>query len=1140
MARTSDQAKHSARLLSTAQLATPTNWTDTSIQVPVPVYATTGSVKILLAGVSSNSVSFSVAPGITNIMPASSGPGATVTIMGHDFGATQPTGGAVSFNGSSATIVSWSSNAIAVLVPSAATTGQVVVTAAGGITTNGVSFAVTSSPVISTISTTSGIPGTKITIDGSGFGSSQGQAIVLLGNTYGGVVSWSDTEVIGAVASNARSGVVQVVRGGIGSNTFIFTVPIPTVSGVNPSSGAPGDQITISGAGFGATEGAGIVWVGSTYGVVSSWNDNQIVCTIASSSRSGTVKVLQGGAWSDPTQFTVSSGSAPSVTLTPGMINMYIGETRGIRAIAANGSPVVGLTWASSNASIVSLSTDDPPILTASAAGHVTITAGDGKADIFVAAGLPPGSPVPQFPDGTVRWSIPGDFTQIIPAVPSPQGVADTFGVDGAGNIEAVTTDGLVAWKTNAGADTQLVADFQGGLVAVQPQSPSSAGVIQRIDGITGSFYPPYTFLHPCGSEFKSTSATWPYSLDVLCNKNGDLTMGPNAAYYYPENAYPPVALHPDGTLFTVDGDSVVGIDPTTGTAKFRIPIEHQHFGSSGPESDVYPYVFHPVIAGDGFAYVPYECFNTDYSPSTGTIYDFHFRVLRVGPDGSSTKIVIADFAAVNLGTPNDTESGGYLYYSPSDPKQVSFVGPSLRPRIVTNRDQGVLLTWTEYRADGGGKLLHHLTTLSSGGVTSDVTLDPQSPFVPITPVLQKEDGTYIGVATTNLSNSFAGEGVPPTATNRDSLISFDLSGNISVIASNTYQLFNPPEGYNYYRPILATSDGGVISKTADNQTLAFNSSQAAVAIEGGDLPIYSWKGAYRKGSLDSVNLYPSVAATYLAFAGGNQTGNGTAFKSHTLGLVWCDGYTNEQHCGDGNFVQYQYYPVTTDQPNQAISFIPNYFDYIGSLRAWASLAFSDAFAKLPITILPRSQGTDYTVYVANQAHFAGEDAGPLGIVYYFDKMQAAQEAAGWWAGQGGPQCGGPSFCDWSPLISDRLRMYTLIRAIGTGVGRAAAHETGHYLQSSIFNPIIPLMDCGLGKPPGQFAVQGCDDHDNFVYEFFKASGLDQDPADEYSIGGQFFFVDVPGHHIHWGKRDNCFIKYNWVGLPKNNDPNCP
>ncbi len=38
----------------------------------------------------------------------------------------------------------------------------------------------------------------------------------------------------------------------------------PTVSGVTPTSGIAGTQVTFTGAGFGATQGSGNVWLGST------------------------------------------------------------------------------------------------------------------------------------------------------------------------------------------------------------------------------------------------------------------------------------------------------------------------------------------------------------------------------------------------------------------------------------------------------------------------------------------------------------------------------------------------------------------------------------------------------------------------------------------------------------------------------------------------------------------------------------------------------------------------------------------------------------------------------------------------------------------------------------------------------------
>jgi RHS repeat-associated protein len=79
-------------------------------------------------------------PVITGISPTTGGPGASVTVSGSGFGATQG-GSAVSFNGATAAISSWSDTQIVALVPDGATTGPVMVTV-GGITGQGPMFTV--------------------------------------------------------------------------------------------------------------------------------------------------------------------------------------------------------------------------------------------------------------------------------------------------------------------------------------------------------------------------------------------------------------------------------------------------------------------------------------------------------------------------------------------------------------------------------------------------------------------------------------------------------------------------------------------------------------------------------------------------------------------------------------------------------------------------------------------------------------------------------------------------------------------------------------------------------------------------------------------------------------------------------------
>lgn len=87
------------------------------------------------------SVTTTSAPTITSLSPTSGIVGTAVTIAGTNFGASQGTS-TVRFNGTVATVTSWSASAIVAKVPSGATTGMVTVTV-GGVASNGVSFTVT-------------------------------------------------------------------------------------------------------------------------------------------------------------------------------------------------------------------------------------------------------------------------------------------------------------------------------------------------------------------------------------------------------------------------------------------------------------------------------------------------------------------------------------------------------------------------------------------------------------------------------------------------------------------------------------------------------------------------------------------------------------------------------------------------------------------------------------------------------------------------------------------------------------------------------------------------------------------------------------------------------------------------------------
>ncbi len=379
-----------------------------------------------------------------------------------------------------------------------------------------------------------------MTITGSGFGSAQGSGQVWLGTATGVVNSWSDGQVVAAVATGSNSGSAQILQNGVWTNSVDFTITgKPQITGITPTTGGSGTVVTIQGTGFGSSQGSGTALIGGAPALVTDGATPQVSVSVASNAASGVTKIQQGGVWSNAVTFTVPSSNP--VTLNPNLMNMVVGETRPITALGLTGQPVTGLTWTSSDTTVVTLSTDDPPIITAVAPGNITVNAGGASADVTVYSG--------SLPAGTILWSNPGDGSGIqengiMPAVPSDTGVADVFALQNDGTVEATTSDGAVAWTATVPSNAiTFLPDFQGGLVAFSFYS------ISRLDGLTGVAYPAYN-----GGR----------SEDGL--------------------GYP--AIHTDGTIFaidytrspnnggtdTTDSAFVVGIDPSTGEAKFKVP----------------------------------------------------------------------------------------------------------------------------------------------------------------------------------------------------------------------------------------------------------------------------------------------------------------------------------------------------------------------------------------------------------------------------------------------------------------------------------------------------------------------------------------------------------------------------------------
>jgi hypothetical protein len=536
----------------------------------------------------------------------------------------------------------------------------------------------------------------------------------------------------------------------------------PVISSVTPSTGEHGTEVTITGSGFGDEQGASEVWLGATKAVVQSWSDTRIVAVPAAGSLSGSVRVLRNGALSNPVSLPGAPpapwqdfqsrapgsnmirlrggagrpgsrlGSGPlswfgsktgpvesirktanrtagEVTLTPGTMNLLMGETHTIRAVDSSGRPVAGLTWASSDPSVVRLSAGDPPVVTALAPGKVTITAGTAMSIISTEGNIED--------LGTVIWTNPGNGSgvyTIVPAVPGPDAVADVFAFRYDGTVQAITSEGDTAWTADVSLAWGGVADFRGGLLTAEYDGDTSSLV--RINGATGQ----RTVLY---SVVNSENEPW-----HVCA----------------------AGVHPDGTVFMIrcSGDwhqpaRVIGIDPDTGAQKFSVPAGEAITGDE-------PYVVRAdgigmvgsavIVAGDGYAYVPYA-----YQVSPGAVgqpCQNHLKLLRIDSSGASSDMAIHDWP---------------------DACQEGF---AVQAFSITNADQGILLSWTTPLDNGGYD--HGMVTAGGTGVTP-----LGAPGVPnqiaFAPDVRTQDGWLVGTAVDASENVYlaaidAGGGVHWTA----------------------------------------------------------------------------------------------------------------------------------------------------------------------------------------------------------------------------------------------------------------------------------------------------------------------------------------------------------------------------------------
>lgn len=519
---------------------------------------------------------------------------------------------------------------------------------------------------------------------------------------------------------------------------------------------------------------------------------------------------------------------------------------------------------------VLSISTDDPPVVTALAPGSTTLYSGEVAIPVTVFAGtsLPAGAPI---------WTIQipgndGDPLNIVPAVPSSTG-ADVFAFR-SGTLTALSSDGFTAWTTSGlPYGTQVIPDFSGNAVLKEP--------LTYIDS-QGAQHSTHILQQAIPGQVPATVYTF--------------TEQQSAGNYYSDSGLSQAAI-PDttGTLFVLDNNQVTLINQSTGRPFANVTghlstASIQNVGATSPTvTSSLPQLRQMIVAGDGNAYLSYAYDNTswtNYSDLPGnfaTHDDHHEMVLRISPDGTSANTEVATSTVDETCVSPD---GSTIHCTTS--------GPVMQPNavsLITNADQGVAVflnggygpcAESDYEGGvpinsgcGDGMVHLNLAYVSHDTLTSQVSDAMVTPAgtPAFTPSLQRVDGSYIG-------------------TNGTSVATISLSGT-PLWSTN----FGVPVSAEY-----ATDDGGAMVTTTTSTQLgtAFHlDSQGNVSTQNADSGTQlAWTGtAYSVAGqlLQSFSPSANVANTFWAFGdapaaqkqgkntGANASGTSVATIQETL-----------------------------------------------------------------------------------------------------------------------------------------------------------------------------------------------------------------------------------------------------------------
>jgi large repetitive protein len=274
----------------------------TQIKATVPSGATTGRITVTAAnGTATSATTFTPTLAIWSFSPTSGPHDTVVTVNGVGFNSSSR----VKFNGAAATTTFVSSGQLRAVVPASASRGTISVTnttgTVGTVFSSG-TYIVTPfiAPHISSFTPTSGPTGTQVTINGNYF---NGATSVKFNGRAATFTVVSGSQIVATVPNGITTGPITVTTAaGTGTSTSNYTVTFSIVS-FSPTSGSPGETVSITGVGFNSSSQVRFNGVAATERVVSA---NRIDAIVPSTATSGKITVTNTNSFTKATT-TVSS-----------------------------------------------------------------------------------------------------------------------------------------------------------------------------------------------------------------------------------------------------------------------------------------------------------------------------------------------------------------------------------------------------------------------------------------------------------------------------------------------------------------------------------------------------------------------------------------------------------------------------------------------------------------------------------------------------------------------------------------------------------------------------------------------------------------------------------------------------------------